>query len=178
MRTAFLMVVLTVLGCAGNAPSEAATPLADAASGPKLEKSSDSGQVDKVGPSDGALAADGTNDLGFVVDFEGPATAIFLVGVDESGAPNGAYQADTLVGAAESPKELGTKPGSGTLGLGVLEGEKLVNAKDGSLDGLGAGPHRLTLYVASSPAAAAGLKVRVYVQRPDNTLVPGAILTL
>ena len=43
------------------------------------------------------------------------------------------------VGQAESPKELGAKPGSGTSGLGVVEGEKMLNAADGSLGELGPG---------------------------------------
>jgi len=180
MRTAFLVVGLVVVGCAGSPVTESVlpTPSGVAAAEPKLAKAADSGQVDKVGPSDGALSPDGVNDLGFVVDFQGPASALFLVGVDDAGAPTGSYQADTLVGDAESPKELGAKPGSGTLGLGVLEGAQLVNAKDGSLTALGDGAHQLTLYVAPSPAAVAGLKVRVYLQRPDKTLVPGATLTL
>ncbi len=97
--------------------------------------------------------------------------------VDDGGTPTGAFQADTLVGSAESPPELGVKPGSGTSGIGVLEGDKLLNAKDGSLPELGPGPHRLTLYVAPSPAIAAGTKLRLYLQRPDKSLVAGATVT-
>jgi len=74
-----------------------------------------------------------------------------------------------------TPLELGAKPGNGTSGLGVVESDKMLNAKDGSLE-VGAGPHRFTLYVAPSPAAA-GTKLRVYVQRPDKSLVAGGTVT-
>jgi hypothetical protein len=108
---------------------------------------------------------------------DGPIATLFLVGVDESGKPTGAFQADTLVGESESPTELGAKPGSGTSGLGVFEGDKALNAKDGSLDAVGAGPHRLTLYVAPSAAVAPGAQLRVYAQRPDKSLIAGATVS-
>src|SRR4051812_22004865 len=65
------------------------------------------------------------------------------------------YQPDTLVGQTESPEELGAKPGRGTSGLGVVEGDKMLNAADGSLSELGPGMHRLLLYVAPSPGTSA-----------------------
>ena len=181
MRTALWVVGVAVMGCAGSAPPEAAAATSEVealAAPPLLDKAADSGQVDRVGPSDGALTPDGEKDLGFVVQFEGPASALFLVGVDDSGAPTGTFQADTLIGDSEGPKELGAKPGGGTLGIGVMDGEQVLNAKDGSLPDIGPGPHRLNVYVSTTPAAAAGKKIRLYVLRPDNRLVPGATLTL
>ncbi len=172
MRSAFSLVVLGLVACGGSqAPAPQAAPVTPEAAF-TLEKSADSAQVDRVGPGDGA-GPDGTNDLGFVATLDGPVAAIFLVAVDAGGKPDGSFQADTLVGSTEVPAELGAKPGSGTSGLGVLEGDKVVNAKDGSLEPLGAGPHRLTLYVAPSPAITAGTKLRVYLQRPDKSLVSG-----
>jgi len=142
-----------------------------------LERSPDSGQVDRVGADDGALYPDGVKDLAFVVQVEGPLTSLFLVSVDEQGKPTGLYQADTLVGDALGPVELGAKPGSGTSGLGVAESGRMLNAKDGSLPPLGAGPHRLTLYVAESATLRSAKKLRVYVQRSDRGLVAGGMLT-
>ena len=175
MRTTTAWVVLGMLGmlsCAGSPPAAVAEPAAGEAK-LTLEKAPDSGQVDRVGPSDGALTADGTNDLSFVTQLEGPVAALFLVGVDDSGKPTGSYQADTLVGASESPVELGAKPGSGTSGLGVFEGDKALNTKEGALDAVAAGPHRFTLYVAPTAALTAGTKLRVYALLPDKTLLAG-----
>jgi hypothetical protein len=176
MRIACALVVMGMIGCAGSPTATPSSGSAASGSAPTLEKSPDSGQVDRVGPSDGALGPDGTNDLAFVAQADGPISAIFLVGVDDGGKPTGTFQADTLVGATESPPELGAKPGNGTSGLGVVESDKMLNAKDGSLEELGAGPHRFTLYIAPSPAVA-GTKLRVYLQRPDKSLVAGGTVT-
>jgi hypothetical protein len=178
MRKFGLLSIWAMVGCAASPPPvpETATPVAEPAT-PTLEKSADSGQVDRIGASDGALAPDGTNDLGFVATADGPIAALFLVAVDDSGKPSGAFQADTLVGEAPSPAELGTKPGNGTAGLGVVEGGKVLNAKDGSLQELAAGPHSLTLYIAPSPATPAGSKLRLYVLRPDKSVVAGSTVT-
>ena len=176
MRATCVLVVLGMVGCAASPPASVGEPTASTGT-IALEKSADSGQVDRVGPSDGALSPDGTNDLGFVAQVDGPIGAVFLVAVDSSGKPTGTFQADTLVGESESPAELGAKPGSGTSGLGVFEGEKALNTKDGALDTIGAGPHRLTLYVAPSAAIAVGTQLRVYAQRPDKSLVAGGTVT-
>jgi hypothetical protein len=61
--------------------------------------------------------------------------------------------------------------------LGVAEGDKLLNAPDGSLGEVAPGKHRLILYVAPSPDLQAGARLRVYVQRPDKGLVAGATIT-
>jgi hypothetical protein len=185
MRVPFVSAAvasLVVGACGGEAAPAmpATTPssvVAATTTGATLEKSPDSGQVDRVGPDDGALRPDGVKDLSFVTQVDGPIAAVFLVSVDDKGAPNGQYQADTLVGDVTSPTELGARPGSGTSGLGVTEGDKLLNAKDGSLPALAPGPHRLTLYVATTATLKPGVKLRVYVQRPDKTLISGATLT-
>lgn len=176
MRATYVLVVIGLIGCAGGPAANVAEPAAQGTT-ISLEKSADSGQVDRVGPNDGALSADGTNDLGFAVSVDGPIAALFLVAVDESGKPNGTYQADTLVGLSASPTELGAKPGSGTAGLGVFDGAKPLNTKEGALDAMGDGPHQLTLYVAPSAAVTSGTKLRVYAQRPDKSLVAGATVT-
>jgi len=176
MQAKWVLVVLGLSGCAGGSPAKVVEPAAQGAT-ISLAKSADSGQVDRIGPSDGALSPDGTNDLGFAISVEGPIAALFLVAVDESGKPNGSYQADTLVGQTESPTELGAKPGSGTAGLGVFNGDQALNTKEGALDGVGDGPHQLTLYIAPSAAVISGTKLRVYAQRPDLTLIAGSTVT-
>lgn len=180
MRAFVFSAALGILGC-GSAPAPQNAADAAASAPPvaaiTLEKAADSGSVDRVGASDGALAPDGTNDLAFVVHAEGPVAALFLVAVDESGKPSGTFQADTLVGDAESPAELGAKPGSGTSGLGVFEDAKILNGTDGALQPLGPGAHALTLYAAPSPALTSATRVRVYLQRPDKTLIAGNFVT-
>lgn len=171
-------VMLGSSACASSSPQAPTDPTATAVAPTiTLQKSADSGQVDRVGPRDGALAPDGTNDLGFVSELQGPISALFLVAVDDAGKPSGAFQADTLIGDSASPEELGAKPGNGTSGLGVFEADKPLNTKEGALDAIGAGPHRLTLYIAPSAALAAGSKLRVYALRADNSLVAGETIT-
>jgi hypothetical protein len=190
MRTEMICVLTVFLtACSGAASTEGAPPAAPVndpiatppapagTAAPSLEKAPDSGKVDRIGAADGSLKPDGVNDLSFVAEVDGPVAAIYLVSVDEKGTPNGQYQADTLVGQAETPKELGAKPGSGTSGLGVAEGERLLNAADGSLPEVGPGKHKLTLYVATSSALQSGARLRLYVQRPDKTLLAGATVT-
>jgi hypothetical protein len=177
------LVAWAAISCAGNppvaqVPADRPAPAVAALSPASisLEKSPDSGNVDRVGTNDGALAPDGTNDLAFVARTDGPVSALFLVAVDAEGKPAGTFQADTLVGAAESPAELGAKPGNGTAGLGVFEDGKLLNGPDGNLQAVGAGTHSLTLYLAPSPLLTTGTRLRVYVQRPDKTLLAGDIV--
>jgi len=177
MRAICFWAVIAMTGCASTQPAKIEEQPTQAATTPTLEKSPDSGQVDRVGPSDGALDPDGTNDLGFITRIDGPISALFLLAVDESGKPTGTFQADTLVGHAESPPELGAKPGVGTAGLGVFDGEKALNAKDGSLETVSAGPHQLLLYTAPSSAVSVGTKLRVYALRPDKSLVAGNAVT-
>jgi hypothetical protein len=181
MRVSYLAVASLAVGCAGSPTPEPAAPVAETVtteSAPTLVKSADSEQVDRVGTSDGALAPDGVKDIGLTLTVDGPVEAIFVVAVDASGAPSGVFQADTLVGNSESPRELGAKPGAGTSGLGVFDADKLLNSNDGSLTPLAAGAHRLTLYLSPPPSLAAGKQLRVYVQRPDKSLVTGPALAL
>ncbi len=178
MQALVFLAACGLVACAGPQPAarisadepvKAATAVAPIT----LEKAAESGNVDRVGANDGALTPDGTNDLAFVARTDGPVSALFLVAVDADGKPAGTFQADTLIGAAESPPELGAKPGSGTAGLGVLEGTQMLNGPDGKLQPVGAGAHSFTLYLAPTPALTAGTRLRVYLQRPDGTLVAG-----
>ena len=163
----------SLVACGGGAPAAAPT----ATNAATLEKSPDSGQVDRVGPGDGALKPDGVKDLAFVTQVEGPIAALFLVSVDEQGKPTGQFHADTLTGQDEGPRLLGSKLGGATGGIGVFEGDKLLNNPDGALSEMSAGRRRLTLYVAPAPSVQSGTRLRVYVLRPDRTVAAGATLT-
>ena len=116
-------------------------------------------------------------DLAFTSEIEGPISALFLVTVDDQGKPTGQFHADTLTGQDEGPRLLGSKLGGQTGGIGVFEGGKMLNSKDGALPQLGAAHRRLTLYVASSAAVQSGTKLRVYVLRPGGTVAAGSILS-
>ncbi len=140
-------------------------------------KTADSMKVDKVGGSDGALKPDGNMDAAYSVEIDGPVTALFVLSSDASGAPNGEYDADTLVGGQDIPKEIGvTLKGHNTAGLGVFEGDKLVSAADGSLN-LPAGKHKLTVYFANTGVLAPGASVVIFAQGGDKTVTKGPVST-
>lgn len=170
---ASLLTLSSLAGCGqGAASAVSPEPSGGMGAGPSIEKSAESGRVDRVGAVDGALAPDGTPDVAFVCNVEGPADAFFLAAVDDKGAPTGKYQADTLSGEEEAPPELHSIKGKTTAGIGIATGEKLLNAPDGSVK-LGPGPHRLVLYVTPNPSLTTGTRVRIYVRRPDKTLAAG-----
>lgn len=171
----WLAAMMTMTACVGPPdPSTARTPPSVTAA--TLDRARDSEQVDRVGPEDGALRPDGVRDFSFTTRVDGPVGALFLVSVDEHRVPDGKFQADTLVGDAPSPPELGKKAGKVTSGLAVFEGDRMLNAADGSLPSLSAGPHTLSLYVAPNAALGASTRLRIYVLRPDKSLAPGATL--
>lgn len=187
-----------VVGCGGSEP--AAKSAADSNGGPATPSgasvtatapgggviktftvSPESGKADKVGGSDGALKPDSAPDLVFNADVEGPIAAVFLISTNANGDPNGEYQADSIIGLGEFPKDfpLAVRAGMLTAGIGVWEGERMVNKADGSLEPIGPGPHRLTIYVASTGVLQPGSSsVRLYVMRPDKTVNRGPVVKL
>lgn len=179
MRILSAFVVAFLIGC-GGAPAESTPPPATPApfKAITLEKAPDSGQVDKVGETDGALKSDGVNDLAFALSTDGPVKAIFLVAVDANGRSNGRYQADTLIGDEEVPKDVAIKWGANTAGLGVSEHGNLVNTPDGSIPALPPGPHSIVLYIAPAKVLTPGTRLRVFVQRTDGTVDAGATIAL
>jgi hypothetical protein len=144
-----------------------------------FERSKETGKVDQVGKADGALKPDGEKDAVFTLKLTGPVDAIFIASVDKKGDSLGEFQADSLVGSQIQPNELAVaKAGKLTLGIAAFEGEKLLNAADGSLTGaVGAGEHTLTLYVANVANVKPGKAIRVWVQMPDHTVVAGPTVT-
>jgi hypothetical protein len=169
---------------AGTAPEPAASipPAVAPAAEAKIlsfERSKESGKIDKVGKADGALKPDGEKDAVFTLKVSGPIDAIFVASVDKKGDSLGEFQADSLVGSQVQPNELAVaKAGKLTLGVAAFEGDKLLNAADGSLTGaIGAGEHTLTIYLANVPNVKPGKPLRVWVQMPDHTVVAGPTLT-
>lgn len=165
------------------APVASAAPVVDAGPPPMkgsfgaFTRAATSGKVDKVGEKDGAYKADGVKDLVFDVEFEGAAAAFFIASVDDSGAPTGDFDADTLTGSQQFPAELSRALNAGgySAGVVVFEGDKMLNDKDGGLvPALAEGKHKLTLHV-SAKAAPKG-PVKVYAMLTDKTVVAGPVV--
>jgi hypothetical protein len=179
-RNLFVLVLVACGGGGGETatggPTAPTSTSAAATPGLVISYSPDSRKVDKVGSGDGASSPDGQKDVVVVADIAGPAKALYVASVTGKGEPTGDYQADTLVGAEEPPVELSLAGphGKATAGLFVYENDKLLNAADGSLRDLAAGPHKLTLHFADHASLKDG--IRLWVQRPDGSLATSPIL--
>lgn len=132
--------------------------------------------VDKVGLRDGLMKPDGARDLVFSASIEGPFEAVFIVSTNAKGEPGYGLRADTLVSNEEVPLELGgvIDTGKMTVGVGVLESGKFINAESGSVRA-GPGTRNLTLYVPNTATLHAGSFVRLYLRIPGGTLLAGPI---
>lgn len=161
-------------GNGGNGGNGGASPAASG--GVSLSWAPDSRKVDKAGATDGAVGADGTKDIACVAEIEGPVTALFVAAVTGKGEPTGDWQADTLVGNQALPIELSLigSEGKTSAGIVVYEGDKLLTAPDGSLKGLGAGSHKLILYMNDHAATKDG--IRLFVQKGDGSIAKSGIL--
>jgi len=178
MRAIAAVAMLLLLACGTPAPPTTPADPANPATRLTLALAPDSSKVDRIGALDGAIKPDGVNDYAFAVGFDGAIKAIFLAAVDETGKSNGRYQADTLIGDQEVPKEVSVKWGGGTAGLAVFENDKLLNEPSGALRPIGEGAHRLVLYIAMVPQLTPGTRLRVFIQRPDGVVAAGDIVTL
>jgi len=195
-----MLVVVLALGCNGDKPpaqpdpvsSASVTPSASASAAPEpsasaapappkgkinaFARASTSGTVDKVGAKDGNFKPDGAKDVVFDLDYEGAATAIFVMTSDKDGALTSELDADTIVGEQAIPKEIAgvLSAGKNTYGLAVYEGDKLMNGKDGSLTPLAEGKHKLALHL--SPKEFPKSAVVAFVLLPDGGLVKSAVV--
>ncbi len=173
--------VASAPGSASAAPASAsasasATPAAPKASFVSATRSAQSGKVDKVGERDGDFKPDKIKDLVIDVELDGPAVALFLASTDKEGTATGDFEADTLVGNQEFPPDIAPTLNGGkyTAGLAVFEGDKLLNAKDGSLVALGEGKHKLSLHVSSKNAPTGA--VRIFASLADKSVVKSGIV--
>lgn len=185
MKRVLLGMVLAACGggCGETAGGGAATPTTSTTSagpaptpGTNIAWSPDNRKVDKIGKEDGAMKPDGQPDAVITADVQGPAKALFIASVTGKGEPTGDYQADTLVGAEEPPVELSLAGANGkeTSGLVAFENGKPLNAADGSLRDLGAGPHKLALHFMDHKSLKDG--IRLWMQRPDGSLATSPVL--
>ena len=200
-------VLLTLLGCGGDTPAaKQPEPITSASTSPSTSpsasvapaassaaivtpppkpkgtvraftRSATTGTVDKVGEKDGSYKPDGVKDVVFDLDYEGAATAIFVMTTDGEGSLTSEFDADSLVGDQTIPTEIAgmLNTGKTTAGLAIYEGDKLLNGKDGGLAApLADGPHKLSLYISSKNYPKS--PVKVFVLLPDGTLVKGPML--
>lgn len=145
----------------------------------RFEKAPTHLRADKVGEADGSFEPDGVMDHVFDLDIEGPADGVLLTSTDDQGEPNGELAADTFTGKEALPPEVAKLGGFGkhTLGVGVYEGGRRLNASEGHLPALEPGRHGLELYVSSRDAPRAG-GVRVFVRFTDGSIVKGPVVKL
>jgi hypothetical protein len=97
---------------------------------------------------------------------------------DARGEPNGEQTADTIVGLLALPESLsGFALGKHTPTLAVLEGGRLLNAKDGSLHALPPGKHDLVVFVGKLEGHVPD-GFRVAVRFTDGSVVKGPVAKL
>lgn len=134
-----------------------------------------SGKVDRVGTGDGAFSPDGTPDLVFTAELDGPAVAMAIASVDGRGSADGAFSADTLVGEQTTPIEISSdvRLGKSTAGVAVYEGDALRNAPDGSLPMFAPGHHSLTIHV--SPSSMPRGPFRAYAVFDDHSVAESPV---
>jgi hypothetical protein len=132
--------------------------------------------VDRISMKDGNIHADGNRDHVFTATVEGPIEALFLVTVDEKGAPIHGFRADTVSGHAELPQELAAAGqidvGRMTVWIAVVENNKFVNTDSGAVS-LAAGPHALKLYVPNTGTLRPNSHLRLYGRAPNGAIVGG-----
>lgn len=165
-----------VASVAPPASAEPAKPAPLTGSFASFVRAANSGKVDKIGEKDGVFKADGVKDLVFEAEFEGPAAAFFIASVDDSGQPNGDFDADTLTGDEGFPPELSRALNAGgyTAGVGIYEGDKLLNEADGGIAPLAAGAHKLTFHISAKTAPKG--PVRIYAMLTDKTVITGPVV--
>lgn len=183
-RLLSILPLVLLAACGGpQKPPPGKTDGPKAATGPETTKvlaltlSRENLAVDKVSMRDGRFVPDGALDLVFEAQIAGPATALYLVSCTEKGDPLQGFRADTVVGHEEIPPELGSVIDVGrlTVGIGVFERGKFVNAENGTLGELPAGIHSVTLYVPNPGTLRSGTFVRLYARTPSGHLVAGPV---
>jgi hypothetical protein len=132
--------------------------------------------VDKISMKDGNIHSDGNRDHVFTATVEGPVDALYLVTVDDKGAPIHGFRADTVSGHVELPQELAAAGqvdvGRMTVWIAVVENNRFINEESGSVK-LAAGPHVLRLYVPNTGTLRPNSHLRLYGRAPNGAIVGG-----
>lgn len=179
MRYAILGLGLLV-ACGGDDtaggaknPSDVKTTAATPAAITAFAKRDDSQKVDKIGVM-ASFKPDGKNDAAFDVTVKGPLIALLIDAADDS-----TWQWDTYTGTNDIPAAM--KPfapgGSQTGDLGIFEGDKLLNAADGSFKLDDDKEHKLTIYIVDTGAFSAGAKFKILGETPDHKVIEGPTIT-
>lgn len=182
MTTASTEPAASAPASTGSAAASASAPVEPAKPPPmkgtvvSFTRSAQSGKVDKIGEKDGNLKPDGIKDTVFDLEYSGEATAFFIMTTDATGQLTSEFDADSMVGEQKLPAELAPiyNNGKNTAGVAVYEGDKLLNAKDGTVTALPAGTHKLTLHISSKAIPKSAFTV--YVLLPDGNVVKGPVL--
>lgn len=135
-------------------------------------------KVDRVGMRDSVSSPDGSLDLAFGAELEGPLDALFLTTVNDAGQASAGFRANTLRSDEHAPDELGgdLEFGSMSVGIGAVENGRFVNLENGALR-LSAGPHKLALYVANAGSLRPGAHLRLFGRTRSGALVASPVLT-
>lgn len=132
--------------------------------------------VDKISMKDGNVHADGNRDLVFTATVEGPINALYLVTVDEKGAPVHGFRADTIAGHEELPAELSAAGqidvGRLTVWIAVVENNQFINEDSGRVD-LAEGLHHLRMYVPNTGTLRPNSRLRLYARATNGAIVGG-----
>jgi len=132
--------------------------------------------VDVISMKDGNAHPDGNRDLVFTATVEGPINALYIVTVDEKGAPIHGFRADTISGHEELPPELSAAGqvdiGRLTVWIAVVENKSFINEDSGRV-ALAAGPHALKMYVPNTGTLRPNSHVRLYARATNGAIVGG-----
>jgi hypothetical protein len=154
-------------------PNDVKTTSASAAAITAFAKRDDSQKVDKVGVM-ASFKPDGKNDAAFDVTVKGPLIALLIDAADDS-----QWQWDTYTGQNDVPKDMKAfAPGGAQTGdLGIFEGDKNLNAADGSFKLDDDKEHKLSIYIVDTGAFSAGAKFKILGETPDHKVVEGPTIT-
>ena len=192
MKRALHLLVVLLVASAGCKKSEGAAPPAEQPGekpGPPaagttnvtaLSIHPENLNVDKISMRDGSINPDGNRDLVFTATVHGPANALYLVTVDEKGAPIHGFRSDTIAGHEELPQELAAAGqvdvGRLTVWMAIVENGHFINADNGGLGELPPGPHELKMYVPNTGTLRPGHHLRLYARAPNGAIVGGPVV--
>lgn len=188
MKTIACVLILATAACGGAAaegPKNPGTltntpPLAGSskASISGFAKRADSLKVDKIAGNDGNLKPDGRSDAAFDVTLRGPIVALYLFSTNDKGEPDGSWQYDTIVGKQAYPAAIKSLVAAGgmTAGIGVFEGDKVLNKDDGSFALSDAAEHKVSVYFSDIGAFQPGAHFKLVAETPDHELVSSNVI--